>query len=164
MWGCRATQLVHVRYCCTSPPAAPPNLSAPVGGTPPTPGRQDRGGATGQRDDVHHAARELHIIGHSYQDGALRRARHKAESLTKMIIGGRAALNRGVINLLVLVVRDLRAKIIKRKGLDQPSVGAGREVLVRRGHGADESWCHSIPAAQARGGARTEATTRDTAE
>ena len=84
---------------------------------------------------MHYAARELHIIGHSYQDGALRRARHKAESLTKMIIGGRAALNLGASNFLVLVVGDLRAKIIKRKDLDQPSVGASREVLVWRGHG-----------------------------
>jgi hypothetical protein len=31
-----------VRYCCTSPPAAPPKRSAPVDDTRPSPGRQDR--------------------------------------------------------------------------------------------------------------------------
>jgi hypothetical protein len=92
-----------------------------------TPGSQ---GAAGQRDDIDDAARKLHVVRHSHQNGALGHSRHEAQSFAEMIIGCRGAVDSG----RVLVVRRLGAKIIKREDLHLPSVGSWA-ILVRRGHG-----------------------------
>src|SRR5215207_5769246 len=72
----------------------------------------------------------LHVVWHSYQDGALHDTRHEAESFAEMLIGCWIAIN----PRRVLVVRHFGGKIIKRKYLDQPSV-SGYTILVRRGYG-----------------------------